>query len=131
MKREDVWKTAFKTKQGLYEWLVMPFGLTNEPATFMRLMNDVLHPVLDKFALVFQDDILVYSVSWKEHIEHLKVVLDSLQKAGLKLNGKKYEFGKVSLVYLGHIIGEGTIRVDPEKVKAVLEWPRPQIVTEL
>ena len=80
MKEDDEWKTAFKTKYGLYEWLVMPFGLTNTPSTFVRLMNHTLHVFIGRFVIVDFDDILVYSKDLNEHINHLQCVLDVLRK---------------------------------------------------
>ncbi|CAL2266312.1 unnamed protein product [Prunus armeniaca] len=76
---EDTWKTAFKTKQGLFEWSVMPFGLCNAPATFMRLMNEVLRPFIDDFVIVYLDDILIFSVTWKDHLHHIAQVLEVLR----------------------------------------------------
>ena len=74
---EDTYKTSFNTRKGLYEWLVMPFGLFNAPTSFMRLINDGLHPYLDSFFIVYLDDILVYSATWEEHISHLMQVLET------------------------------------------------------
>jgi hypothetical protein len=119
----DTWKTAFKTKQGLFEWMVMPFGLCNAPANFMRVMNDVLGP--------FLDDILIFRKSREENVKHVKQVLDVLRKEKLFLKLSKCEFGKTSLIYLGHIVGGGELKIDPSKVKFILEWPKPSNVTEV
>ncbi|CAL9018893.1 unnamed protein product, partial [Prunus brigantina] len=86
---EDTWKTAFKTKQGLFEWLVMPFGLCNAPTTFMRLMNEVLRPFIDDFVIVYLDDILIFSVTWEDHLHHIAQVLEVLRTNQLQLNNKK------------------------------------------
>ena len=101
MKEDDEWKTAFKTKYGLYEWLVMPFGLTNAPSTFMSLMNHVLHALIGKFVVVYFDDILVYSKSLDEHVEHLRCVLAVLRNEKLYANFQKCTFCMEKVVFLG------------------------------
>jgi len=130
VKEEDVWKTAFKTRQGLFEWLVLPFGLCNAPATFMRVMNEVLRSYIDEFVIVYLDDILIYSDDWESHKMHIRKVFEVLRKAKLYLKMSKCEFVRKSLIYLGHIVGEGQLKIDPAKVEAVMNWPPPTNVTE-
>jgi hypothetical protein len=132
IKEEDTYKTAFKTRQGFYEWLVMSFGLIcNALATFMRLMNDVLHPYLDSFVIVYLDYILVYSTTQEEHISHLMQVLETSKKHQLLANLKKCEFTKQYLVYLGYVIGVGDLKIDPMNMEDIMTWSIPTNVTEV
>jgi hypothetical protein len=89
----DVWKTAFKSKEGLFEYLVMPFGLTNAPTTFMRLIDDILWPFANSFVVVYLDDILIFSQTWEEHLHHIRQVLQTLQQHKLCANLEKCTFG--------------------------------------
>jgi hypothetical protein len=126
----DEWKTAFRTRFGLYEWLVTPFGMANSPSTFQRYINWTLREYLDEFCSAYLDDVLVFTDgSLQQHQEHVRKVLDKLQTAGLHIDIKKCEFEVKSTKYLGFIIdaGEG-IRMDPEKVKAIKEWEAPRTV---
>jgi hypothetical protein len=117
---KDVPKTAFSTRYGLYEYLVMSFGLTNAPAYFMYLMNLVFMPELDKFVVVFIDDIMVYSENEEDQVEHLRVVLTRLREHQLYAKFSKCEFWLREVPFLGHVLSDGGIMVDPTKVQEVL-----------
>jgi hypothetical protein len=127
--RGDEWKTAFRTRFGLYEWVVTPFGLANAPSTFQRYVNWVLRDVLDDFCSAYLDDIIIYSKNRKQHRKHVRTVLQQLRDAGLQCDIDKCEFEVESTKYLGFIIEAGKgVRMDPEKVKAIQEWQAPTTV---
>jgi hypothetical protein len=123
--------TAFTTRFGLFEWQTMPFGLTGAPATFSRLMNMLLHPHLDKFVVVYLDDILIYSESLAEHEQHVRMICEILKREGLQAKLSKCSFFKSQVEYLGHIVGRGELRADPRKLGHVDQWPQPANVGEL
>ncbi|GJR13412.1 putative reverse transcriptase domain-containing protein [Tanacetum coccineum] len=131
VREQDISKTAFRTRYGHYEFLVMPFGLTNAPAVFMDLMNRIFHEYLDKFVIVFIDDILVYSKSEEEHERHLRIVLEILRQKKLYAKFSKCEFWLQQVAFLGHIVSADGIIMDPSKVEAITKWPRPTTVTEV
>ena len=131
IKDEDIRKTTFRTRYGHYEFVVVPFGLTNAPSTFMCLMNSVFNRCLDKFVLVFLDDILVYSKNEEEHEENLRLTLKLLREHQLYAKMSKCDFYRDRIQYLGHIISEEGISVDLEKIEAIMNWPTPRNVTDV
>ncbi|GJV28832.1 putative reverse transcriptase domain-containing protein [Tanacetum coccineum] len=131
VREEDIPKTAFRTRYGHFEFTVMPFGLTNAPAIFMDLMNRVCKPYLDKFVIVFIDDILIYSKSEEEHEVHLKTILDLLEKEKLYAKFSKCEFWLKEVQFLGHVVNRDGIHVDPSKVESVKNWKTPESSTKI
>ena len=112
----NIHKATFRTRYGHYKFIVVPFGLTNAPSVFMSLMNGVFRTYLDKFVVVFLDDILVYSNTTEEHEQHLKQVLECFRRNRLYANPEKCKFFKSEICYLGHIISGDGISVDPSKI---------------
>ena len=131
VKEEDIPKTAFRTRYGHYEFLVMSFKLTNAPSIFMDTMNKVFHNYLDQFTVVFIDDILIYSKTPKEHGEHLWKALERLRRDQLYAKLKKCEFWLDSVSFLEQVISGEGVAVDPEKVKAIVEWTRPTVTSHI
>ncbi|GJT40602.1 putative reverse transcriptase domain-containing protein [Tanacetum coccineum] len=131
VREEDIPKMAFRTRYGHYEFQVMPFRLTNAPVVFMDLMNRVCKPYLDKFVIVFIDDILIYSKDKKEHEKHLKVILELLKKEELYAKFSKCEFWIPKVQFLGHVIDCQGIHVDPAKIESIKDWASPKTPTKI
>nr|GEX84657.1 hypothetical protein [Tanacetum cinerariifolium] len=128
---DDILKTTFRTRYGHFEFTVMPFGLTNVPAVFMDLMNKVCRPYLNKFVIVFIDDILINFKTREEHVEHLRLVLELLKKEKLYAKFSKCEFWLREVQFLGHMINGNGIHVDPSKIKAIKNRKAPRTLTEV
>ncbi|GBG72556.1 hypothetical protein CBR_g12126 [Chara braunii] len=131
IRKEDRYKTPFKTWYGHFKWLVMPFGLTNAPATFQAAMATEFRHMLDRFVLIYLDDILVYSRSLEEHVEHLHTVLERLRQAKYKANRDKCKFAQQELEYLGHYVTPKGIRPLADKIEALRVWPEPTNTTDV
>ncbi|GAX81106.1 hypothetical protein CEUSTIGMA_g8540.t1 [Chlamydomonas eustigma] len=128
---DDSHKTAFKTRYGLYEFTVMPFGLTNAPAAFMRQMSHVLKAYLDKFVVCYLDDVLIYSKTEAEHLQHIQLVLEAFDRCNLKVKLPKCSFAQSSTRFLGYLVSAQGLSVDPKKVSAVADWPLPSDLTSV
>ena len=131
MAEEDIEKTAFRTRYGSYEYLVLPMGLCNAPGTFMQLMNDTFRDMLDRSVLVFLDDILIFSKTREEHLQHLEAVLARLRDNKLYAKLSKCEFMREEVEFLGHRLGVNGLAVSPDKVSAVRDWPTPKGVPDV
>lgn len=128
---EDVEKTAFRTPDGHFQWRVLSMGLTNAPSVFQMVMNRVFGALIGKSVVVYLDDILIFSKTQEEHLEHIRQVFEILKKEQLYCKLAKCEFMKEKVAYLGHIINEHGVQPDPSKVQVVKDWPRPKSVHEL
>lgn len=128
---EDVPKTAFNTRYGKFEFLVLPFGLCNSPPSFQQWMNDLLGDFIDSFALVYLDDVLIYSKTWEDHKKHVRLVLERFEKEKLVVNKSKCNFSQRSLTFLGYEISSSGILPSREKVKAIRDWPKPENVQQV
>jgi RNase H-like domain found in reverse transcriptase/Reverse transcriptase (RNA-dependent DNA polymerase)/Integrase zinc binding domain/Retroviral aspartyl protease len=131
VKPGDEWKTAFRTRFGLFEYLVMPFGLTNAPAVFQRMMNTIFSDVIDVFVVIYLDDILVYSPDEESHVSHVRLVLSRLREYKLYAKLEKCEFHVSKVEFLGFVLSNGTVAMDPSKVSSVSTWPAPSSVREI
>ena len=120
-----------KLNRDCFEWLVMLFVLYNALTTFMRVMNDVFMHFIYDIVTVYLDDILIFSGTWDEHVGHVNQVLDTLQSEKLYVKLSKCEFGKTTLVYLGHIVGGGQLKINHSKVDVIINWPEPKSITEV
>jgi len=131
MQPSDIHKTAFRTHNDHYEYVVMPFGLSNAPSTFQAIMNAIFRPYLQKFILVFFDDILIYSPTWEMHLHHVTQTLEILKQQQFFLKANKCAFGKQELEYLGHIVSHQGVKVDSKTIDVVVAWPQPSNISEL
>ena len=129
--KKNEWKTAFRTKYGIYKYLVMPFGLTNAPATMQKVVNKTLQSYLDKFAIIYINDILVYSDIYYQHIRYVKMVLNALKQKNLKVKAEKYRFHVKKITFLGFVITPKNIQMETTKMDSIQTWPAPKNIEDL
>ena len=127
VKPEDIPKTAFRTKYGSFECVVLNFGMTNAPLTFVTFMNEVFQEHIGRKAIVYLDDIIIYSPNCKQHLKYIRLVLKTLRANQLAAKPSKCTFFSTKLPFLGHIISKDSIKPDPEKVQVITEMPPPRI----
>lgn len=131
MRPGDEWKTTFKTRDGLYEWMVMPFGLSNAPSTFMRLINHIFKSLIGQCIVVYFDEILVFSLDLKHHLIHLKQIFTILRDQKLYANREKCCFLSPEVLFLGYLISWKGIHMDESKIKAITTWSTPKTIHEI
>ncbi len=131
IKESDREKTAFAVNGAKYEFVRMPFGLKNAPSIFQRCVDDILRQYIGKFAYVYIDDVLIFSSTPEEHIEHIRTIVNALHEANMKISDEKSHFFQDSVEYLGHIIKHNRVTVDPRKIQAIKEYPMPKTLKEL
>lgn len=122
----DVWKTSFKTIEGLFKWLVILFGQSNAPSTFMRLANEIFLDFIGKFVVFYLDEILIFRSNGEKHLNHVEKVLRRLHDHKLIINLEKCTFMQRELTFLGFFISQGTLKMDPSKVEEIINWPPPK-----
>ena len=131
IKEGDEWKTAVRTRYGLFEYLIIPFGLTNAPVTFQRFITDVLREYMDVTCVIYLDDILIFSEKEEDHTEHVKQILAKLQEAKLYAKLSKCPFSVKKTEFLGYVIESHGITTDPKKVQAIVDWDTPRNVKDI
>jgi hypothetical protein len=131
IEKTNVWKIAFKSKEGLFEWLVIPFGLTNAPDAFMQMMDDILRPFTKSFVVVYLDDLQIFIKTWEDHLEHIQQVLGTLWQHKLYANLEKCSFGMKTIQYFGYIMDEKGVHVDLSKIQVIHDLPTPKTMTEI